>query len=74
MSGKISKVKRYAEMEFTGQVFAGRDVETVQIRVEGNTIEVLDKCGGDMGAWTTCHSISSADKRAIHIAALRPVA
>jgi hypothetical protein len=68
---KRDSVTRFAadvtQMEFRGKVFANRGVETVDARVdEHGTVRVWDEVAGH---WTTCHSISQCNQRAIVAAA-----
>lgn len=73
MSIKADSVTQFAtdavQMEFRGKVFAGRGIETVDVRVDDeDVVRVWDEIAGH---WTTCHSISDRNLRAIQTAAKR---
>ena len=71
MSVKADSVTRFAEdaiqMGFRGKVFAGRGVQTADVRVDDKkAVRVWDEVAGH---WTTCHSISERNLREIRKAA-----
>ena len=71
MNVKMDSVTRFADdaiqMEFRGHVFAGRSIETVDVRVDDEgTVRVWDEIAG---CWTCCHSLSQQDQHAIRLAA-----
>jgi len=71
MAIKMDSVTKYAEdatqMEFRGKVFSGQGVQIADVRVdEDGTVRVWDDVAGH---WTTCHSISARNLRAIRRAA-----
>lgn len=71
MSIKADSVTRFAEdaiqMEFRGEVFSGQGIQTVDVRVDDEgVIRVWDAVAD---YWTTCHSITERNQRAIRQAA-----
>ncbi len=71
MSVKADSVTRFAEdvaqMEFRGRVFSGHGIETTDVRVDNcGNVRAWDDIAGH---WTTCHSITARNQRAIRRAA-----
>ncbi len=66
-AGSVNRVDEELRMEFRGKVFAAQGIESVELRVDDDgAIRVWD-CAADH--WTTCHSISDRNCRAIRRAA-----
>lgn len=57
-------MKQYKEFTIIARAFAGDDVKTHTVRVEGGIVRVWDEVAG---YFTTCHSLSPAvTKRIVH--------